>query len=331
MYAGWLDTHPGASGGARVFASYFRLEQDFPLLLRACGKYTTTARGTQDAAKQFAAIAQLYDLSGRIEEARDAYLLAYAEGAPPATLISAFLLSLEMNDSATMTTCLAQLGGGGGSAELLLEAIAAVQSGDDAKAKAMLVGLADQTGDSSLAVRALWVLYEVSIARGDDGAQASARMKLSNRFPGAPETSIATRTPAADRQKTTSNVFLSPGPDLFSGYRLLQPEAVEAPSVPMAEPAPSPPPSNPVPKEQPSASPQVKYSVQAGSFLMKENADDLVVELAKRGFTPVVAHDTMQGKDRYRVFAGTGLDNDAAKTLLARLAQAGFSGFIVGE
>ena len=52
--------------------------------------------------------------------------------------------------------------------------------------------------------------------------------------------------------------------------------------------------------------PSSKVSVQAGSFLMKENADDLVTELSKRGFAPVVLHETTQGKDRYRVLAAAG-------------------------
>ena len=74
-----------------------------------------------------------------------------------------------------------------------------------------------------------------------------------------------------------------------------------------------------------------KVSVQAGSFLMKENADDLVSELSKRGFAPVVVHETVQGKDRYRVLAGTGLDTEAAKATLKKLSEEGFRGFVVAD
>jgi cell division protein FtsN len=69
--------------------------------------------------------------------------------------------------------------------------------------------------------------------------------------------------------------------------------------------------------------------VQAGSFVMKENADDLVSELNKRGFSPVVVHDTAQGKDRYRVLAGTGLELEAAKVILKKLSDAGYRGFLL--
>ena len=64
---------------------------------------------------------------------------------------------------------------------------------------------------------------------------------------------------------------------------------------------------------------------------MKENADDLVTELTKRGFAPVVLHEATQGKDRYRVLAGAGLETEAAKSILRKLSDAGFGGFIVAD
>ena len=64
---------------------------------------------------------------------------------------------------------------------------------------------------------------------------------------------------------------------------------------------------------------------------MRVNADDLVAELAKRGFTPILKQETVQGRDHYRVFAATGLDIDQARSIVAKLAQMGFSGFPVTE
>jgi cell division septation protein DedD len=71
--------------------------------------------------------------------------------------------------------------------------------------------------------------------------------------------------------------------------------------------------------------------VQAGSFQMKENADDLVAVLTKAGFTPSVRQDMVKGKKYLRVLAAVGLDNGAARELLAKLQLSGFSGFIVPE
>ncbi len=64
---------------------------------------------------------------------------------------------------------------------------------------------------------------------------------------------------------------------------------------------------------------------------MKENADDLCAELSKRGFTPSQIHDTAQGKDRYRVFAGSRMDLDGARQVVARLSAAGYYGFVVRD
>ncbi len=64
---------------------------------------------------------------------------------------------------------------------------------------------------------------------------------------------------------------------------------------------------------------------------MKENADDLVAELSKRGFSPVVLRETIQGKERYRVLAAAGLEPEPAKAVLKKLADQGFRGFVVAD
>ncbi len=64
---------------------------------------------------------------------------------------------------------------------------------------------------------------------------------------------------------------------------------------------------------------------------MKENADDLVAELTKRGFAPTVVHDAVQGRERWRVFAGSGLERDAAEAVRKRLSSAGFLGFLTAD
>ena len=302
LLAQWLAMNPGAPGSARVFARYFQLEQDFPSLLSASMRFATSAKGVPGAGEQYGRIARLLDVSGRVEEARDVYLAAINEGASSSTLVSAFLLSLEMNDTASMQTALERLKGTGGDAEPLLGALMDLRAGREAAARGALVGLAEKTGDSGLAVRALWVLYEYSRARGDAAGQASARKKLDARFPGSPEAAIASST----------DVFLTPRPEALVGAA--EQTAGSSPGSTAAPP-----------------SPRGSLAVQAGSFQMKENADDLMRELTEIGFSPVVRHETVDGKDRYRVFAGVGVDADAAKALLAALKQKGYSGFIVKD
>ena len=64
---------------------------------------------------------------------------------------------------------------------------------------------------------------------------------------------------------------------------------------------------------------------------MKENADDLLLELGKRGFSATLQHDQVQGRDRWRVLAGSGLDRDAAEAVRVKLSAAGFTGFLTQD
>lgn len=294
---------------------------------------------------QFLRIARLLDVSARSEEAARAYLAAYREGGPPSALLSAFLLSLEMNDMPGMETALTQLNGKGGAAELLLRALRALQAGDDASAQATLVGLAAQTGEPDLALKAMWILYQRSVARSDDAGQAAARLRLSTRFPDSPETALAVGAPVSAGH---SEVVLSPTPvpDLFS-LQAAPPPASEgtqpplsAPAAPVsAAPAPVPAPAQPAAAAPAaSASPALPapaavqlYSVQVGAFQMQENADNLVNELKQHGIAATVIHETAQGRDRYRVMAATGQNADEARAMLQKLGKLGYSGFIVAD
>jgi cell division septation protein DedD len=84
--------------------------------------------------------------------------------------------------------------------------------------------------------------------------------------------------------------------------------------------------------EAPAVPPTAKtFSVQAGSFQMRENADELVKDLSRAGFEPLVREASVQGKILYRVFAATGLDRDSAARLLERLRAAGYAGITVSD
>lgn len=330
-----------------VFGTYLRVEQDLPRLLDESGRFLKSGKGVPGAASQFERIARLFDLAGRIEEARNAYMAAHAEGASDSTLVSAFLLSLQMNDAEVMASSLEQMQGKGGSAELLLRALSDMHAGDRAAAqsppsaaRATLIGLADQTGNPDLALKALWILYQAARSSGDAAGEAAVRSKLGTRFAAAPETALAAGSSPTGSGAPYSIVVEMPAPAPFETGSA-PPKADSAPpkadSAPPADSGPGPQPQTPLtpaetsPAAQPVQSASPLISVQAGSFLVKENADDLLSELTRRGFSAAVVHDVAQGKDRYRVFAGKGLEIDAAKDVLKRLSDAGFRGFLVQE
>ena len=225
-----------------------------------------------------------------------------------------------MNDAEAMSSCIQKMSGKAQAAELFLRALSDARGADPGAARARLTGLADQTGNPDVALKALWILYEAARSSGDPGAQAVLREKMAARFAAAPETALAV-SQSASGPATRGTVIQMPAPGPFDA------EAVTTQPVPEAQQG-----TQPVPQTEQSTQPQAPtMSVQAGSFVMKENADDLVSELTRRGFAPVVIHDSAQGKDRYRVIVGTGLAADAAKDILKKLSAAGFRGFLMQD
>ncbi len=353
LLSAWLAGNPGASGSASVFEEYLRVEQDLPALLDESGRFLQSGRGVPGAGVQFEKIARLYDMSGRIEAARDAYLAAHAEGGSNADLVSAFFLSLEMNDTDSMTASLEGLAGKGQSEELLLRALLEIRAGDPS-ARATLIGLADQTGNTDVALKALWMLYERARSGGDAAGQAAARAKLGNRFAAAPEAALAAGPFSAGGAGHGPTVVRLPAPGPFDAGPTAPSGASTPPAVPAlpkadsasskadsaspkadsaqgasAQTAPASVESSSATPPAPRSSPLV--SVQAGSFLVEENANDLMAELTRRGFAPVLVHELAQGKDRYRVLAGSGLEPEAAAGVMKKLSDAGLRGFLVQD
>jgi cell division septation protein DedD len=330
LYYSWLTANPGASGSAVVFDAYFRLEQDVPRLLDAADAFLAAGQGLAGAGVQFARIARLMELAGRSQQARDAYLSAYAEGAPDSTLVSAFLLSLEMNDADSLAKSLTKLQGRGDAETSLLQALADIRAGDDTKARSELLRIADGAGGPDLALKALWVLYAASGSTEDRAAQDEARSRLARRFPGAPEAAMTAAAGAGSSNAPHRAVVMFPSPDP------LGPVSMPADTPPVVSPAVAAPATAApaVVTQVPASAPAIAkgtVAVQAGSFQMRENADDLVAELSKRGFSPVARQETISGKVHYRILAGAGLTAEQAHAVLDRLTSAGFTGFLVTE
>ena len=354
-YRAWLRANPGAPGSARVFSAYFAVESDLSALLVESSAFLVSARGCPGSGEQFRRIARLFDLAGRIEESRDAYLAAWSEDSSDSSLVAAAFLSLEMNDTAALAKILADSDGGP------VEPLAAALSpgtGRDA-----LAALAAQSGDPDLALKARWLLSRLALARGDAPASAAELGRLASRFAASPEAVLAnvgsSRSPAAGRQvvlaasayavlSSASPFPAAPGPPDAAGSAVaLAPAPGDAPGqapLPAVTGSAAPVPVSPAPGAPASAAaqgdttapsdaqaPALKgsYAVQAGSFKVKENADDLSAELLKKGFSPAIVQDLFQGKDRFRVFAGAALGLDQAKAVLGLLTAAGYSGFVI--
>ena len=126
-------------------------------------------------------------------------------------------------------------------------------------------GILAAVADPSARLSAAWNLFEAARAAGDPAGLAQAADRLGRLFPGSPETAIARSVVSG----TGSRVSEAPSPILFvvSG----------APAANVPGPA------------APAAAPAAKtFSVQAGSFQVRENADELVKDLARAGFAAIV-------------------------------------------
>jgi cell division septation protein DedD len=192
----------------------------------------------------------------------------------------------------------------------LAEGLIDLVSGDLASAGDRLAEAARSTSDPRLRLAALWAVLERARLSGDSVALEAASEEITARYPGSPEQALAGGTAAPVSR-----------PGQFASRALT------------AEPAPAPaaPGPAPLPRTEGPAEGGPRFGVQAGSFKVRENADELAAELARKGFTAAVREDTTQGKALYRVLAGSGLGREAALEVLVRLSGAGYAGLLISE
>jgi len=351
MYASWLDANASSAEAPVIFNRYFSLEQNLPSLLEAGKKLLGAAQKGPFVSETMARIAWLFEVAGKPEDARDAYLSAFAHGEPSA-LESAFLISLEMNDMNALQSALAEMKDAAGESRELLGACLAFQQGDVGTAEAAFIRISSSTTNQSVALKALWMSYEAALRTGDSAGRLQAVKLLGQRFPHSPEYAIVASEASATAQKASPGVtrLALPGGFLIEAPAGGQPVSSGQPAQPAgpvqaAQGAPDQklpatsdatdgkaptPPASPAQHGSPSTL-QRSLCVQAGSFQMKENADDLMAELARKGFSPTLRTEARQGKSLYRVVAGSGLSVEDARLLLDRLHQAGFSGYLLSD
>jgi cell division protein FtsN len=342
MYAHWLDVNHGSPAAPLMFQRYFDTEPSLPALLENARKFLTTSQKGAFLPESMMRVARLFDVAGLTEEARDAYLAALARGAPDSALESSFLLSLEMNDTGALQAALAGLKDDEGERARFLKACIAYQKGDTGPASEALMHIAEGSADQSVALKALWLRYQIAVRAGDSAARQEAAKLLQVRFPRSPEGVMAAADDPTSSARAPADVTLMAKPSSFLGNEpaplpasrpAAGPEQDAAPSAaqPADSPAPSPATAIPLPPGNVGKPAPRTLSVQAGSFQMKENADDLISGLVKNGFEPTLRSDAAQGKILYRVFVGRGLTAEEAHSLLDKLHQAGFSGFLTSD
>ena len=243
MYASWLEANLTSAEAPVIFNRYFSLEQNLPLLMEAGKKFLAGAQKGAGLSATMARIARLFEVAGKAEDARDAYLSAFARGETSA-LESAFLVSLEMNDVNALQSALSEMKNAAGEKLELLAACIAFQKGDIGPAEASLIRIASTANDQSVCLRALWMSYEAAVRCGDSSSRQQAVKLLGERFPRSPEYAIVVSDAPATRPRTGPGVTLLALPGSFL---IEQPAAGQQPAQ-MAQPGQA---AQPIPDQKP--------------------------------------------------------------------------------
>ncbi len=299
LYLSWARDHAGNPSVLAGYAGFLRTERNLDALVDAGRDLIGSLPRLPGAWPLLDATSRLFELAGLDEEAAALADEAWKQGGPAEVFQRAQRLRMVMGDLEGYTAGAARAVAVPGLDPLAptLDLLSGRFPESVSGAERVLAGATDP----SARLLAAWSLFEAARAEDDAAATARAAARLAELFPGSPESAIALATGAG----VSSRVVEAPSPALF---------------VTASAPAPAAAPAAPTPS----------FAVQAGSFRVRENADELVKDLRRAGFEATIQEAVVQGTTLWRVLAGTGLDRKSADDLVERLRASGYAGIIVG-
>jgi hypothetical protein len=298
LYLSWARDHAGEPSALAGYAGFLRTERNLDAIVDAGRDLARSLPRLPGAWPLLDATARLFELAGLDEEAAALADDAWKRGGPAGLFLRAQRLRLVMGDidgytaAAARVVLLPGLDPLAPALDLLTGRLEAVVSG----AERVLAG----STDPAARLLAAWSLFEAARAAGDGAAAARAASRIAELFPGSPESSLALATTTG----SSSRIVAAPSPALFAT---------------MAAPTPETP------------APVASWVVQAGSFRVRENADELGKDLRRAGFEATIRESIVEGTTLWRVLAGTGLDRKTADDLVERLRASGYAGIVVGR
>jgi cell division septation protein DedD len=305
LYRQWLRDNPESDSFAQVLQRAVAACREASEALRLLAEFSPRLR---DPAAREASLERqwaLLRLSGRVEEALIAQI---ALPETPARLVERAGLCLELGLTGEAEQLLGRALERGdtetsAAARLLLARVyLATERG--AQGERELRALVESRALTRAVPAALLALGEALRQRGDGQEAAEVLAELQARFPASPEA-------------------------LLAGGK-----GARYPSQPLRL-LPNEPPAASLPEAALSAAPAAaaprKVQVQAGSFRDPENARYLVRDLEDRGFEARLTEKTVGEARYYRVVVGQELNAQSAQTLILRLKDAGFEGFLLLE
>jgi cell division septation protein DedD len=327
LYREWLLANGDAQEFAQVLSRAADAASEVNDALRLLAEFAPRVREAAAREALLERQAALLRLSGRIEEA-----LVVQIGLPetPSRLVERAGLCLELGLRGEAEQILQRVresaDAEAAAAARVLLARVYLATERAALAEAELRGLLRDQPETQAVPAALLALGETLRECGDDKGAAQALAELKARFPASPESLLA-GAPGA-RHAALPQRLLPPTP---------QPQlpAEEAtPKLPIPQPpdtAGLAPPPLAVPAEGAAQPEPRKALVQAGSFRDPENAHYLARDLGARGFEARVVEKPLGGIRYYRVVVGPEQTPQEAQTLILRLKDAGYEGFLLLE
>jgi tetratricopeptide (TPR) repeat protein len=337
-----------------AFDGLFRLERDFGLLVQSSRDLLAQAKDAPFPPGLAFRLARFFELSGRLEDALTLYRREIAANASPEALQAALRLCIEMNDMDAASQIIAskpELQGG------VLAGQIALQRGDIMGARTCFKTILGSSPDPKASLQAMYGLYSVAVAGGDQAEIGQAADLLVRSFPRSPEAAVA-RTAGKGSATEKVRVLLAPIPmqalDAALWAYSAAPAAQATPAAQSTEAVTqsSPPQSHAQPaadqasaplqdeareahqpdaqaETPPASKPEGKVSVQAGSYRVRENAEDMVLELKKQGFPAMVREYIAGGATYYKAIASAAVEMDEAKKIMERLREIGFEGILL--
>ena len=338
LYRAWLAGHPRSPAVADVLGEALRLEQSPKEAARLL--LATLAADPPGRVEILRRDGGILEVAGRVEEA--AALYRSTAGDPQLALRLAALLVAQGEGKealAVLEPLRAPPAGAGAAADApraeLLRGRALRLEGREGEAEAAFRAAAPAAPGAALE---LFLLLEGRPGRtGADEALAA----LEARFPGSPEAAIARGVregkAAAGVERAVDPAGLLGGPAAPGAPAGTPPDgtppggaaAGAAPAAAAAVAAVPPAAVRPA-AARPDAVPTAAVLVQTGSFTVEENAEYMVRDLHRAGYSARIQKRELNGKSFFRVVVEPeGGGSAAAQGLLLKLKNAGFEGFLL--
>lgn len=294
FYEDWLAVHPTAPAAAEACRRLFALESDAPRLLDAAVRFLDT-RDAAQVPDLLETTARLAALLGRTEEAQDFFRRGHAAGAGSTALIYSIGLFHEMGETEKareLSVLPGALDGRGA-------AIVPYVCGPAAAPQALTEG----TADPAVRLAALYFGY-LHWRDAADAVRAEQALSLLGReFPRSPEYALC--GPAAG---ASARVRLAATPGSFLVKTASGTASVAASGT--------------------ASGSTRNLAVQTGSFGVRENAEDMVKELTKIGFSPTIREVQRDGRRYYSVMAAVGLTREEGQAVIDALKDKNYEGFL---